>query len=99
MQCLIARWAPPAEKGKFVSALMGNTLGTCLTFILVGAITAAAGWDWGFHFLTMQIAAFCIIFWIVAADSPDQHKWITEEERNYIKESQSKTISKGKVSK
>lgn len=97
LQCLIARWAPPAEKGKFVSALMGNTLGTCLTFILVGAITAAAGWDWGFHFLTIQIAAFCIIFWIVAADSPDQHKWITEEEKNYIKESQSKTISKGKA--
>ena len=56
---MIARWAPPAEKGKFVSALMGNTLGTCLSWILVGMMTAAAGWDWGFHFLTIQIVVFC----------------------------------------
>jgi len=96
-QCLIARWAPPAEKGKFVSALMGNTLGTCLSWVMVGMITAAIGWDWGFHFLTIQIGVFCIIFWIVTADSPDQHKWISEEEKQYIKTSQAKTVSKTKM--
>ncbi|CAG9767274.1 unnamed protein product [Ceutorhynchus assimilis] len=97
LQCLIARWAPPAEKGKFVSGLMGNTLGTCLTWILVGMVTAAAGWDWGFHFLTIQIGVFCLVFWFVVADSPDQHKWISEEEKMYIKESQAKSITKGKA--
>ncbi|KAL1497206.1 hypothetical protein ABEB36_008203 [Hypothenemus hampei] len=97
LQCLIARWAPPAEKGKFVSALMGNTLGTCLTWILVGAVTAAAGWDWGFHFLTLQIAVYCLIFWLIVDDSPEQHKWISEDEKNFIKESQAKSITKGKV--
>ncbi|KAF7263852.1 hypothetical protein GWI33_001017, partial [Rhynchophorus ferrugineus] len=96
LQCLIARWAPPAEKGKFVSALMGNTLGTCLTWVLVGMVTAAAGWDWGFHFLTIQIGVFCLIFWFVVADSPDQHKWISQEEKDFIKQSQAKTISKTK---
>lgn len=97
LQCLIARWAPPAEKGKFVSALMGNTLGTCLTWVLVGMITAALGWDWGFHFLTVQIGVYCLVFWFVVADSPDQHKWITEEEKDFIKKSQAKTVSKAKV--
>ncbi|XP_066153492.1 sialin-like isoform X2 [Euwallacea fornicatus] len=97
LQSLIAKWAPPAEKGKFVSALMGNTLGTCLTWVLVGSVTAAAGWDWGFHFLTIQIGVFCLVFWLVVADTPDQHKWISEEEKNYIKTAQANTVSKGKV--
>lgn len=76
---------------------MGNTLGTCLTWILVGMFTAALGWDWGFHFLTIQIAVFCLIFWFIVSDSPDQHRWISEEEKKFIKESQAKTITKGKV--
>ncbi|XP_019758902.1 sialin isoform X2 [Dendroctonus ponderosae] len=97
LQCLIARWAPPAEKGKFVSALMGNTLGTCLTWIFVGMVTASAGWDWGFHFLSIQIAVFCVVFWFIVDDSPDEHKWISEEEKKFIKDSQAKTISKGKA--
>lgn len=76
---------------------MGNTLGTCLTWIFVGMVTASAGWDWGFHFLSIQIAVFCVVFWFIVDDSPDEHKWISEEEKKFIKDSQAKTISKGKV--
>ncbi|KAJ8959658.1 hypothetical protein NQ318_021846 [Aromia moschata] len=95
-QVLIARWAPPPEKGKFVGALMGNTLGTCLTWPLVGAVTQAFSWDWGFYFISIQIAVFCLIFWIVTADSPDQHRWISEEEKKYIAESQGGSVTKKK---
>lgn len=97
LQCMIAKWAPPAEKGKFVGALMGNTLGTCATWPIVGQITQSFGWDWGFYVISIQIALFCVIFWFVAADSPDQHKWITEEEKNFILEAQGGSVTKRKA--
>ncbi|VEN43806.1 unnamed protein product [Callosobruchus maculatus] len=94
LQCLIARWAPPAEKGKFVSCLMGNTLGTCVTWPLVGAVTQMVGWGWGFHVVSIQVLVYCIIFFFVCANSPEDHKWITEEEKEYIKTAQAGNVSK-----
>ncbi|XP_074031923.1 sialin isoform X2 [Leptinotarsa decemlineata] len=97
LQVLIAKWAPPAEKGKFVAGLMGNTLATCITWPLVGAITSSAGWDWGFHVVSIQIAVFCVIFFFVAADSPDTHSFISEEEKSFIKEAQGASVSSKKA--
>ncbi|KAJ8958990.1 hypothetical protein NQ314_006329 [Rhamnusium bicolor] len=88
LQCMIARWAPPSEKGKFVGALMGNTLGTCMTWPIVGTITQAYGWAWGIYFISIQMVVYCVIFWFVAADSPDTHPRISDEEKNFIIESQ-----------
>ncbi|CAH1110025.1 unnamed protein product [Psylliodes chrysocephalus] len=96
VQVLIAKWAPPAEKGKFVAGLMGNTLATCITWPLVGGVTSSVGWDWGFYAISIQCFVFCIIFWFVAADSPDDHKFITQEEVSYIKEAQGGSVTKKK---
>lgn len=97
LQCLIARWAPPAEKGKFVGALMGNTLGTCCTWPIVGAITQAFGWDWGFYVISIQICIFLVIFGLITADSPQDHRWISEEERDFITDSQGGSVTKKKA--
>lgn len=96
LQVLIAKWAPPAEKGKFVAGLMGNTLATCITWPLVGTIISASNWNWGIQMITIQIVIFLIIFYFVAADSPDDHKFISPEEVAYIKEAQGASVSKKK---
>ncbi|XP_060521893.1 sialin-like [Cylas formicarius] len=97
LQCLIGRWAPPQERGKFVSGLMGNTLGTCLTWIIVGGVTKAWGWEWGFHVLSIQIVIFLAVFWVFVSDSPELHTWITDEELKYIKDSQAGAVTKTKA--
>ncbi|CAH1116346.1 unnamed protein product [Phaedon cochleariae] len=97
LQCLIAHWAPPEEKGKFFGALMGNVLGTCITWPMVGAITAAFGWDWGFYSVSIKNVIFCIIFFFVCADTPEMHSWISEDELKYIKEKQAGNVEKQKV--
>lgn len=33
---LISKWAPPAERGKFISALLGGTFGTVITWPVAG---------------------------------------------------------------
>lgn len=76
---------------------MGNTLGTCLTWIVVGAVTKSYKWPFGFHILSIQIIFYLVIFTIFTADSPEQHKWISDEELKFIKESQEGRVSKTKA--
>uniref|UniRef100_A0AAR5PCW6 Major facilitator superfamily (MFS) profile domain-containing protein n=1 Tax=Dendroctonus ponderosae TaxID=77166 RepID=A0AAR5PCW6_DENPD len=97
LQCLIGRWAPPQERTKFVACLMGNTLGTCLTWVIGGVVTRYYKWPWGFHVMSLQNIAFCVIFGLLTFDSPEQHKWITDEELEFIKKSQEGKVSKTKA--
>lgn len=77
---------------------MGNTLGTCATWPLVGAVTMAWGWNWGFHVISIQHIFYCVIFFLIASDSPDKSRYVTEDELNYITEAQGTSVSKKKVS-
>ncbi|KAL1509440.1 hypothetical protein ABEB36_004177 [Hypothenemus hampei] len=97
IQCLVSRWAPPEERNIFIACLMGGALGTCMTWIIVGAVTKYYQWSWGFHVMTLQMLIFCIVFGIVTFDSPELHKWITEKELNYIKVSQEGKVSTKKA--
>ncbi|XP_044272676.1 putative inorganic phosphate cotransporter [Tribolium madens] len=94
---LIAKWAPPKEKGKFFAAMMGNTLGTVLTWIVVAAATSAWGWEWGFYVLTIFMLFYCIAFGIIVRDKPDSHPWVSDEEKKHIAESQEGHLTKKKV--
>ncbi|XP_057660262.1 sialin-like [Diorhabda carinulata] len=97
LQVLIAFWAPPQEKGKFISALMGNVLGTCITWPIVGVVTTYLGWDWGFYVVSIENLMFCIVFYLLVTDTPETHRWIKPEEANFIKESQAGTVTRKKV--
>ena len=94
---LIAKWAPPKEKGKFLAAMMGNTLGTVVSFNLVGWATALWGWAWGFYVLVFVMVVFCLAFAILTRDTPDKHPWISEGELAFIKEAQEGHVSAKKV--
>lgn len=95
---LIARWAPPIEKGKFVGTLMGNALGTVVTMPLVGVMTDVFGWEWGFYVLVIIMGIFCLIFAAMVTDYPITHRWISDDERMYIFESQQGHVTAKKVS-
>ncbi|KAJ8959660.1 hypothetical protein NQ318_021848, partial [Aromia moschata] len=90
LQRLIILWAPPVERPKFITALLGNVVGTCVTWPLVGLITEKFGYEWGFHFVSIEIVVFCIAFLIVttARDGPSNNKWISSEEVEFISNAQ-----------
>ncbi|XP_021706133.1 sialin [Aedes aegypti] len=91
---LVSRWAPPDEKGKFVSALMGGTFGTVVTWPLVGVLIETFGWSFAFY-VPAVITAIVVAFWlIIVADSPAKHPRIKKEEQDYIIKSLGDTISK-----
>ncbi|PZC71004.1 sialin [Helicoverpa armigera] len=84
LHCLVARWVPQAEKGKFIAALMGGTLGTVVTWSLTGLIMENHGWSAAFYVPAAIAAAWCFIWWYLVADSPNEHKMISEKEKTYI---------------
>lgn len=96
-QSLISRWAPPAEKGKFSAALMGNTLGTVVTWPLLGVIIENMGWIWAFFTPGAIAILWAIIWWFTVADSPQEHWWISDEEKNYIINSLNTGLQRVKV--
>ncbi|XP_072944697.1 sialin-like [Epargyreus clarus] len=86
LHALVAHWAPPAEKGKFVSALLGGAIGTVVTWSLSGPLIEKFGWDYAFYVPGVIAFAWCAFWWFLVYDSPVQHPRISDEEKKYILE-------------
>lgn len=97
LHSLISMWAPPDEKGKFVSALLGGTFGTVLTWPIAGIITEQFGWVYAFY-VPAAITFFCTFIWFyIVYDTPAQHPRINKAELEHIQQSLGDSISKKKV--
>ncbi|XP_055625542.1 sialin-like [Toxorhynchites rutilus septentrionalis] len=94
---LVSKWAPPDEKGKFISALMGGTFGTMVTWPLVGVLIETLGWSFAFYVPAMITAIVTAFWFVLVADSPSKHRHIKKEELEYIEKSMGDTISKQKL--
>ncbi|KAK0175029.1 hypothetical protein PV327_008814 [Microctonus hyperodae] len=98
LHAMIARWAPPNEKGIFVWTMQGGPFGILVTFSLCALIIEAFGWKAAFYTTSGLMLVFYAVWVWLAYDTPDQHPTITEKERNYIKEKVGTAVSKNKVS-
>ncbi|XP_028162756.1 sialin-like isoform X2 [Ostrinia furnacalis] len=96
LHVLVARWAPPAEKGKFVSAMMGGTLGTVVTWSLTGPLMEKFGWASAFYVPGALTLLWCVFWWYLVADTPSDHPRITDAERKYILEALGDKVKKSK---
>lgn len=94
---LVAQWAPPAEKGKFVSALMGGTIGTVVTWSLCGSIITYLNWEWAFYIQGILCVFWCALWFYFVADTPQDHKRISDKERKFIMDAVGDKIQKTKV--
>ncbi|KAL0821741.1 hypothetical protein ABMA28_005164 [Loxostege sticticalis] len=94
LHVLVARWAPPAEKGKFVSAMMGGTLGTVATWSLTGPLMEKFGWASAFYVPAVLTVVWCFFWWYLVADTPADHPRITDSERKYILEALGDKVKK-----
>ncbi|XP_032519232.1 putative inorganic phosphate cotransporter [Danaus plexippus] len=84
LHALVAHWAPPAEKGKFVSALLGGAIGTVVTWSLSGPLIENFGWTYAFYVPGIIAIVWCAAWWFLVYDSPVIHPRISEEEKTYI---------------
>ncbi|KAG6798292.1 vesicular glutamate transporter 2.1 isoform X1 [Apis mellifera caucasica] len=93
---LVARWAPPNEKARFVWSLLGGTFGTIFTYPLVAGIAESLDWESGWYIPSLMMVVW-IFFWaLITYDSPEEHPGITTEEKEYIITEQAGTVRKVK---
>lgn len=91
-QRLIALWSPPNERGKFVATLFGVDVGTVITWAICGVLIERFGWQWAFFGPAMLAGVFTAVWWFVVYDSPVQHPWISQRERDHITGSQAGVV-------
>lgn len=92
----MSRWAPPDEKGKFVGALLGGSLGSIVTWPSMGIIIEHFGWLWSFLVCGILVICWTVIWFFTVTDSPETHPRISEQEKQYIVDSLSGKVSSNK---
>lgn len=95
---LIAHWAPPHERGKFVSAMFGSAIGTVATWPLAGILIETLGWVYAFYVPAGLVFLFTLVCFLVIYDAPAKHPRISTKEKEYI-ESHITELSSDKVRK
>lgn len=85
---MIAFWSPSQEKGKFTACLQGASIGTVVTWPIVGNLTEAIGWQYGFYVPAIILGVFTIIWYFLVYESPAKHPKIKIVERMYIESHQ-----------
>ncbi|XP_071455154.1 putative inorganic phosphate cotransporter [Hetaerina americana] len=84
---LLARWSPPIERGRISTfAYAGAQFGTVVALSTGGLLAATKGAGWpSMFYIFGGIGILWTIVWVIFGSSePDQHRWISEAERNYI---------------
>lgn len=80
----MSKWAPPHEKGKFTSALVGGAIGTVTTWPLAGMLIETVGWAYAFYVPAILTAVMTLLWYLITFDSPARHPRISPGERAYI---------------
>ncbi|XP_061719219.1 sialin isoform X2 [Cydia pomonella] len=85
MHVLLSKWAPPAERSVMAALVYaGTSLGTVISMLLAGILTAQLGWESVFYVMGGLAAIWCLLWVILIQDSPQQQPLISAEERNMI---------------
>ncbi|CAG9798968.1 unnamed protein product [Chironomus riparius] len=84
---LLAAWIPLRERttlGVFV--LSGMQLGSILSTYLSGVLLKHIdSWAWSFYIYSIIGLIWCVAFMFFCSKDPESNKFITEEEKNYLR--------------
>ncbi|XP_050301012.1 sialin [Anthonomus grandis grandis] len=97
MHDMTARWIPPNERSKFVTAYLGSSVGAAMTYPICGFIIDKWGWQYVFYASSAFGTAWFIAWWCLVHDSPSQHPRISEGEKEYILKCLGQSVAKKKA--
>ncbi|KAI8123658.1 hypothetical protein FF38_12474 [Lucilia cuprina] len=87
MHVLTAKWIPPNERSKFVTAYLGSSVGIALFYPLFGYMMHWASWEWVYHVCGILGTCWWLGWLFFVYDSPAQHPRISDTELRYIEKS------------
>ncbi|XP_047031795.1 sialin [Helicoverpa zea] len=85
MHTLLSKWAPPSERS-FMAALTyaGTSLGTVISMLMAGVLTANIGWESVFYVMGGLSLIWCVLWVVLVQDSPQQQRFMTADERAMV---------------
>jgi len=84
-------WLLPNERGWVYGATVGSGyLGLIIGLPLVGWIISAWGWRVMFYGVGVLTIVGVVVFWLLIYDHPDEHPWISQAEKNLLREAVSR---------
>ncbi|XP_052743563.1 sialin [Bicyclus anynana] len=85
MHVLLSKWAPPAERSVMAALVYaGTSLGTVISMLMAGVLTANLGWESVFYVMGGLSCIWCVLWVLLVQDSPQQQALISKEERDLI---------------
>ncbi|XP_035795386.1 vesicular glutamate transporter 3-like isoform X1 [Anopheles albimanus] len=95
MYAIVGYWIPPVERSRFMSSFQGFSIGIGLTYPLCGFIIAHFGWRQVFYTTGSIGMLWCVFWYLLAYNTPQEHPRITPEELEYIELNVSEDIKNG----
>ena len=87
MLIFLSRWFTKKERSRANAFLiLGNPVTILWMSILSGYLLNAYGWRWMFIIEGLPAIAWAFVWWYVADDDPSKAKWLTQEEKDEVKE-------------
>lgn len=98
IQHIIAYWAPPGERARFIGVFSGSSLGGVLGHGIVGAVSATdLHWSISFYCTALIGVIVWLYFIWTVTDRPDLHSRIADKEKIYIESSLGYSVNREKV--
>ncbi|XP_072745686.1 putative inorganic phosphate cotransporter isoform X1 [Anoplolepis gracilipes] len=89
VQTLLSKWAPPSERARLGTfAYAGAQFGTVITMPISGFLAMSSlGWPSIFYIFGTLAILWSMVFLYFGADSPAEHRNISQKERMFIEKS------------
>ncbi|XP_050499416.1 sialin isoform X1 [Diabrotica virgifera virgifera] len=97
MYALVGHWIPVPERSRFMSSFQGFSIGIGITYPLCGFLIAHLGWRSVFYTTGSIGILWCVIWYLLAFDSPETHPRISLREQQYIKENTNNTYENSRT--
>ncbi|XP_050292841.1 sialin [Anthonomus grandis grandis] len=99
MYALVGHWIPVPERSRFMSSFQGFSIGIGITYPLCGFLIAHLGWRSVFYTTGSIGVIWCLIWYLLAFDSPETHPRISLREQKYIRENTVNTYENSRQQK
>lgn len=95
INAVYAKWAPPLERSKMSGfGISGCFAGTVIAMLASGSLAVHFGWESIFYCFGIIGIIWCVTWALVVKESPENDPFISDFEKNFIKNS---LIKKGTI--
>lgn len=92
MYAVVGYWIPLVERSRFMSSFQGFSIGIGVTYALCGFIIEKFGWPYVFYTTGTLGMIWCLLWYLLAFNTPQEHPRISQKELEYIEDNISSEV-------